>query len=76
MLLNVNFKTLFAMIALCLIVIEARPRPQEPDAFPEVIIEEDIIDDSLPYDTNGQVDPDSFPLAPDVPGVDDYHIRK
>lgn len=79
MLLKLNFKILFALIALCLIVIEARPNalPQQP--YSDVIIE-DGIDDALPYESL-QVDPDSFPLTHDVPddgigGIDDYHIRK
>lgn len=69
-----NIKTLFVLIALVVIVAEARPRatPQEPDEF--------ILEDLPPLDDDTPIDADSFPLAHDVPqgvgGVDDYHIRK
>lgn len=76
MLLLHNFKLLFMVIALWMIVAEARPKasPQLPDV-PEVLVEE------LPPLEDTPIDADSFPLAPDVPNqgidaFDDYHIHK
>lgn len=72
MLLLRNLKMLFVVIALWMLVAEARP--QLPDA-PEVLLEE------LPPYEDAPIDPDSFPLPPDVPnhgigGFNDYQIHK
>lgn len=78
-----SFKTLFVVIALWLIVAEARPKasPQAPE-LQEIYVEE------LPtFDEDPPIDADSFPLAPDVLNpsnqqtlqigrFNDYHIRK
>lgn len=72
-----NIRILFAVIALIVIVAEARPQP-DPQEFGE---QEFLVDElPPPADEDIHIDADSFPLAPDVPpgvaGVDDYHIRK
>ena len=71
-----SIRILFAVIALIVIVAEARPQP-DPQVFEE---QEFLVDDLPPADDDVHIDADSFPLAPDVPpgvgGVDDYHIRK
>lgn len=72
-----NIRILLAVIALIVIVAEARPQ-----AHPQGFEEQEFLVDELPppADEDQQIDADSFPLAPDVPpgvgSLDDYHIRK
>lgn len=71
-----NIRILFVVIALIVIVAEARPQP-DPQGFEE---QEFLVDEfPPPADDDIQIDADSFPLAPDVPpgvgAVEDYRIR-
>lgn len=76
-----NFKILFVVMCVCIILSEARPkpRPQDPEIPSEIIVEEGGDSSAYEDDDGPVIDADSFPLAPDVPhsgGVEDYHIRK
>lgn len=73
-----NIKTLLVVIAVIVIVTEAKPKAS-PQSFD---VQEIIEIDELPTldDDSPEIDADSFPFVHDLPpgvgGVDDYHIRK